>query len=602
MMGVLTLSNLLAWTLQAGLIVAAALLVSRVVQLREPAAKYVVLRGVLALCLLAPVVGLFADHGRTGAPGGTVDAEIVGAVVQGAGAGRPGPGAALSQLSAAAAGSVAILLAFGVLARLAWIAAGIVRLRALRHAGEAAPADAAHEELQTTIGTRAAIRYVKGLGQPVTFGVRRPTILLPQSLQAHHPSIARAVVAHELWHVRRRDWMWTVAEEVLRAVLWFHPAIWVLLSRIQAAREEVVDHLAILSTGSRRAYADALLAYADERPLFAATAFAQRRHLVHRMILISKETAMSSRRIVGSCAAIAAVVLSAGWYGVLAFPLSQSSQVADLFASEPGPVELRARSVTPDNPIPRRTYFVPADYPNEAAALQARGTATVLVAIDETGHLAETRLLGLAISTSDPSLQASISGPRGLDSLKPLLDKLPAERRQALAGAIQALAQAAVGAVRQWQFGTPAEGPLVFVATVPMGPEPAPMEAHQVYIRSTQQRLAGEPGGAFVRSAGGLDAPGAVRVGGTIKPPTKIRHVNPLYPDVAREARVSGVVILEALIGPDGSVEDVHVLRSIPLLDRAAVDAVRQWQFTPTLLNGVQVPVIMTMTVNFTLQ
>ena len=59
------------------------------------------------------------------------------------------------------------------------------------------------------------------------------------------------------------------------------------------------------------------------------------------------------------------------------------------------------------------------------------------------------------------------------------------------------------------------------------------------------------------------------------------------------------MVIVEAVIGVDGSITDVKVLRSIPLLDEAAVEAVRQWKFTPTTLNGVPVPVVMTLTVNF---
>ena len=71
---------------------------------------------------------------------------------------------------------------------------------------------------------------------------------------------------------------------------------------------------------------------------------------------------------------------------------------------------------------------------------------------------------------------------------------------------------------------------------------------------------------------------------------------------IAQSARVQGIVIIEATIGPSGAVQDAKVLRSIPLLDQAALDAVRQWQFTPTLLNGVPVPVIMTVTVQFTLQ
>ena len=92
-----------------------------------------------------------------------------------------------------------------------------------------------------------------------------------------------------------------------------------------------------------------------------------------------------------------------------------------------------------------------------------------------------------------------------------------------------------------------------------------------------------------------------VRVGGAIKPPVKTRDVAPQYPSIAQSARVQGVVIIEATIGPDGLVQDARVLRSIPLLDNAALDAVRQWEFSPTLLNGVPVPVIMTVTVNFTL-
>ena len=92
-----------------------------------------------------------------------------------------------------------------------------------------------------------------------------------------------------------------------------------------------------------------------------------------------------------------------------------------------------------------------------------------------------------------------------------------------------------------------------------------------------------------------------VRVGGNIKPPMKTKDVRPTYPPIAQSARVQGVVIIEATIGPNGKVQDARVLRSIPLLDAAALDAVRQWEFTPTLLNGVPVPVIMTVTVQFTL-
>ncbi len=93
-----------------------------------------------------------------------------------------------------------------------------------------------------------------------------------------------------------------------------------------------------------------------------------------------------------------------------------------------------------------------------------------------------------------------------------------------------------------------------------------------------------------------------VRVGGAIAQPRKTKEVKPSYPAAAQAARVQGVVILEATIGTNGKVEEAKILRSIPRLDAAALDAVRQWEYTPTLLNGVPVPVIMTVTVNFELK
>jgi len=91
----------------------------------------------------------------------------------------------------------------------------------------------------------------------------------------------------------------------------------------------------------------------------------------------------------------------------------------------------------------------------------------------------------------------------------------------------------------------------------------------------------------------------AVRVGGKISPPIKMNDVKPVYPAIAKNAGVTGVVIIEATVGADGKVIDAKVLRSVPLLDQAALDAVRQWEYSPTLLNGVPVPVVMTVTVNF---
>ena len=92
-----------------------------------------------------------------------------------------------------------------------------------------------------------------------------------------------------------------------------------------------------------------------------------------------------------------------------------------------------------------------------------------------------------------------------------------------------------------------------------------------------------------------------MRIGGAIPEPRKTRNVPPTYPPTAQQARIQGVVVLECTISPEGKVVSVTPLRGHALLTEAAVDAVRQWEYTPTLLNGVAVPVIMTVTVNFKL-
>jgi len=108
-------------------------------------------------------------------------------------------------------------------------------------------------------------------------------------------------------------------------------------------------------------------------------------------------------------------------------------------------------------------------------------------------------------------------------------------------------------------------------------------------------------GGIIERASVSEPASSAIRVGGAIKEPKKLKNVAPVYPDVAARGKVEGVVLLEVSIRTDGKVEDVRVLRSIPLLDAAAVDAARQWVFTPTLLGGVPVRVTMTVSVRFNL-
>jgi protein TonB len=93
-----------------------------------------------------------------------------------------------------------------------------------------------------------------------------------------------------------------------------------------------------------------------------------------------------------------------------------------------------------------------------------------------------------------------------------------------------------------------------------------------------------------------------IRQGGNVQAANLIHQVNPVYPPLARQARVQGVVVLEAVISREGSIESLRVVTGHPLLNQAALDAVKQWKYRPTMLNGDAVEVITTVTVTFTLQ
>ena len=123
----------------------------------------------------------------------------------------------------------------------------------------------------------------------------------------------------------------------------------------------------------------------------------------------------------------------------------------------------------------------------------------------------------------------------------------------------------------------------------------------------------GIPGGGEIEGTAALTPPPPVvtppppakpvRAGVEVRPPKRMKYVAPTYPSLALTAGVQGLVIVEAVIDQQGRVTSGRILRSdSPLLNDAALDAVRQWAYTPTLLNGVPTAVVMTVTVHFKLQ
>jgi TonB family protein len=262
--------------------------------------------------------------------------------------------------------------------------------------------------------------------------------------------------------------------------------------------------------------------------------------------------------------------------GILTVGLTLSV-VAQEVRSTPGPLEKAANPITAENPIPRRIFSVAPAYPAEARALEATALVTMRLTLDRSGRIAEIR------SPSNPFVNVGPGAPSS-----------PA----ALQSVGEALIRSAASALSQWQYDAPANGPISFnvVFNFRSGSETTSAQD----ARTLPQPPPGF-GAAPPPTTPWPAAAGAVRVGGNVKAPTQTRRVNPVYPAIAQSARVQGVVILEALIGEDGRVRDTRVLRSIPLLDQAALDAVRQWEYQPTLLNGAVVPTVMTVTVQFTM-
>jgi TonB family protein len=146
-----------------------------------------------------------------------------------------------------------------------------------------------------------------------------------------------------------------------------------------------------------------------------------------------------------------------------------------------------------------------------------------------------------------------------------------------------AVAAAVVAALLVWIVSAVGRQPNVQSSTLPPPPSQEVSKSHPLPRPAVPVRL------------------GRTVSGHLIGQPAKVKHVPPVYPAIAQSARIHGVVIIEVVIGPNGLVQDARVLRSIPLLDQAALDAVNEWEFAPTFVNGTAVPLIMAVTVEFTL-
>lgn len=386
-------ADLIAWTLQTALLLGLGLLLPILFRLREPRACLAYGQGLLLAVLLLPLLQILQPPAGMAAFSSemTVSGRWLGQL----------PGVegswSLSRLLLLGVG-------LGAALRLAWLGVGLLVLHAWRRGARPAELAPEVEEVVQRIGTRARLLVSSRVESPVTFGWRRPAVLIPAGFSALPAEAQRGIVCHELLHVRRRDWLFALGEEGVRALLWFHPAVWVLLSRIALSREQVVDREAVRLTGSRRAYLEALRSVAVHSRQLAVPGlpFFHRGHLRERVVHLCKEVPMSRSRVVTLVSSFAGLLAVTAVLAVLAFPMAGTA-----WAAEPIKVE-------GDVQRPQAVHTVPPIYPAEARKNGVEGTATVKTVIDEKGEVL------------DPVIEKS-SGHPGLD-------------------------QAAIDAVSQWKF------------------------------------------------------------------------------------------------------------------------------------------------------
>ena len=628
--------NLLIYCAQIGVVIAVSALVARLTGLKAPDARLAWWQIVLLACLALPALR----------PWNAPQVFITEAA---------GPMVAVPHVPAAPPAfrfdpeqALLWLLGAGVAWRVLLLAFGFIRLARYRRTSE--PLQPPSEW-----GREAELLISPDISGPVTFGVRRPVVLLPPRFLEFDGKTVDAILCHEILHVRRKDWLFTIAEELLRAALWFHPAVWWVLSEIQLAREETVDRAAIALTRSRDGYVDALLTIAGgvrESELAPAPLFLRRRHLKQRVVSIFQEGAMSQRKKITAFVASMVLLAASCWLTTGALPL----QAAPQMVVDSAGVSVRTGGAE----LIHRTAVA---YPREGIRQQVQGEVVAELKLDSAGNVADARILSGPEELRKSVLQSVLSWHFSKDSAgstrqiavtfslpeaRARMEQFDASQKAFEKGAMadfaareaaKASAAAAEGArveprtvafirVESVDDKTRAEilSKLPAGAGSPFTPEslqnvmtvlkgidehlilrPVPGTGNKTGLVVTLAALPASPGPAApaavpaAQPAPDSSAPGPIRVGGEAAQANRIVNAAPVYPPMAKQARIQGTVTFEAVIGKDGLIKNLRLVSGHPLLIQSAMAAVQQWAYKPTLLNGNPVEVITTIDVNYSL-
>ena len=368
----LSLGNVWAWALQVAALAGAGVLLPSLLRMTSPRARLLHLRALLLVCLALPLLQPWVTRPAANVSAVAVapadlpaGSELLGSSGAAIGAGpAAGPGglARFSLRGWAVESVLAGVYLAGVAARLGWLGLGLISLARLRRSAvRLEPRPEAVNAAALLVGADAEFLVSPKVVRPVTFGLRRPVVLVPPGFSSFEPGQQTAVAAHELLHVARRDWVRTIGDELLLSALWFHPVLWWLVEQIRLSTEQLVDREVVRLVGARKPYLEALLKLAAAGPtpmLQPASLFLKHGHLAQRVALLVREVSMSRVRLVSSFVLVLAVLTAGGWAVVQAFPLTAA---ADLAALPSVPAVVGFMQAPPPPPPPPAAPSVQAD-------------------------------------------------------------------------------------------------------------------------------------------------------------------------------------------------------------------------------------------------
>ncbi len=400
----LALRNLAAWSLQVAVLGLAAAALARLFPVERPAARLAFGQVLLVLVLGLPLVQPW--H----ATSATVAWSFAPATAPATHATSSVPSGAASPYGTAWPVAIAILLLLGLGFRLAQVGAGLVRLRTLRRRARPLDPPPWLVARRDDVAPLAAFLLSEDVDTPATFGLRRPVVLLPPVFETMGRDRQEAIALHELLHARRADWPALVAEELLKAGLFFHPVVHWLVGRVRLAREQTVDAEVVRRLGGRQAYLDSLVEvarFAARARAVPAAPFLRESHLRERVELLLKEVSMSRFRTTAHLGLTAvALVLAVSW-ATATVPLQAAVTEPDPSAAGEQAAATGAKVAVADKVTapgePKLVRKVDPAYPAEAKADKVQGLFVIDVIIGKDGAIKEAR-----VAASAPTVGAAL--------------------------------------------------------------------------------------------------------------------------------------------------------------------------------------------------